>query len=70
MKKLNFSESRVLRVKPTPEKEFHRIIGEFSKESTLQKSSELTIEKYGRHQYSEEYIELTKDFYLFEGKHV
>ena len=69
MKNMDFSESRILRVKPMLEKDFHRIIGEFSKESTLQKSSEITIEKYGRHHYSEEYIELTKDFYLFEGKY-
>ncbi|MCH2215180.1 MAG: methyltransferase [Flavobacteriales bacterium] len=61
---LDFFEERRLSVKPTPDKPFHRILGEFSRESIQQDTFELTIEKYGRHKYSEEYIELTKDFYL------
>lgn len=55
---------REMEVNPTPQKPPHRISGEFQKnEIGLQKES-LTIEKYGRHGYSEEYQALTQDFYL------
>lgn len=56
--------SRMLNIKPKPDKEFHRILIEFSFSKTTLKESELCIELYERHQYSEKYIELTKDFYL------
>jgi tRNA1(Val) A37 N6-methylase TrmN6 len=52
-------------VYPTPEKPPVRIMSEWK--SVKEKNvviEEIIIEKYGRHLYSEEYIELTKDFYL------
>lgn len=68
MNEFGYFETRRMSVKPTPEKTSHRILGEFAKESEKHEQSELIIEKYGRHQYSEEYIELTQDFYLFDKK--
>lgn len=56
--------NRLLRVMPTPRKPAHRILAEFSYEDFRKNDEELIIEKYGRHKYSEEYIRLTKDFYL------
>jgi tRNA1Val (adenine37-N6)-methyltransferase len=56
--------NRLTEVIPTPHKNPNRILAEFSfhKRKTLR--NELLIEESGRHQYSKEYIELTKDFYL------
>jgi len=65
MENVGFFEERKVAIKPTADKGVHRMLGEFSSRSVQGVSSELTIEKYGRHRYSEEYIELTKDFYLF-----
>jgi len=67
MKGLGFFELRKLEVKPTPDKLHHRIMGEFGRRKQPCKLNELVIEKYGRHRYSEEYVALTKDFYLFEN---
>jgi len=64
MNSIGFNAGRILKVKPTPEKEVHRILGEFSRESKVAEEEVLIIEKYGRHGYGEEYIELTKNFYL------
>lgn len=54
------------KVKPTPKKNYKRSILLFKKtNSDIEESiSELIIEDGGRHQYSENYINLTKDFYL------
>lgn len=57
-------EIRNLKTKPTPEKPINRILGEFTGKADETSSSEIVIEKYGRHGYSEEYKTLTKDFYL------
>jgi tRNA1Val (adenine37-N6)-methyltransferase len=65
MNKIGFFEERRTEVKPTATKPSHRILGEFGKSTQPTTRAELVIEKYGRHQYSEEYIELTRDFYLF-----
>lgn len=51
-------------VKPTPTKPAKRIIVEMSSESIDLIEEELIIEDKGRHQYSDAYINLTKDFYL------
>lgn len=61
----NFFEIKRMVVYPTPNKPPVRIISEwkFQKPNELI-IEEIIIEKYGRHLYSEEYIELTKDFYL------
>ncbi len=51
-------------VKPSPHAEVKRVLAEFSRFIRPINTSVLVIEKYGRHKYSEEYIALTKDFYL------
>ncbi|MCZ4407544.1 methyltransferase [Cryomorphaceae bacterium 1068] len=66
MRKIGFFEERRTEVKPTATKPFHRIMGVFGKSNQPTERAELVIEKYGRHQYSEEYVELTRDFYLFD----
>ena len=55
---------RILHVHPLPDKAAKRVCIEFSNAKSKLKHEKLIIEKYGRHQYSEEYISLTKDFYL------
>ena len=59
-----FFEIRNMSVKPTPEKPANRVLGEFADIPGRTDPSEIVIEKYGRHGYSEEYIDLTKYFYL------
>ncbi len=54
---------RILRVKGHPDSEIKRSLLEFSFEDTNVKTAELVIET-SRHQYTENYINLTKDFYL------
>ncbi|MBJ7880107.1 tRNA1(Val) (adenine(37)-N6)-methyltransferase [Gelidibacter salicanalis] len=54
---------RILRVKGTPESEIKRSLIEFSFQETTVNPKELVIET-ARHQYTEDYIALTKDFYL------
>lgn len=61
----NLFPNKELYIKPTPDKPHKRIIISFSKYKSLNtQSSTLVIEDNGRHQYSDEYKELTKDFYL------
>lgn len=56
--------NRLTRVKPLPSKPVRRLLMEFSRIKETLKADYLTIEKGNRHEYSPEYIELTKDFYL------
>lgn len=52
-------------VLPTPTALSKRVLAEFSmEEGEERKCEELVVEAGGRHQYSEDYIALTKDFYL------
>ncbi|MBO6880940.1 methyltransferase [Winogradskyella sp.] len=55
--------NRILRVKGNPNSEIKRSLIEFSYSETATKISELIIETE-RHQYTDDYINLTKDFYL------
>jgi tRNA1Val (adenine37-N6)-methyltransferase len=55
---------RICFVKPTPQKESKRVLMEFSRNKKPLTKSALIIETGKRHEYSQEYIELTKDFYL------
>jgi tRNA1Val (adenine37-N6)-methyltransferase len=55
--------NRILRVKGNPSAEIKRSLLEFSFEEGEVLENELTIE-LKRHQYTEEYIALTKEFYL------
>ena len=59
----NLNLNRVCRVKGNPESEVKRSLMEFSLEDKSLLEEELTIE-ISRHNYTPEYIELTKDFYL------
>lgn len=56
--------NRTLLVKPTPNKPPKRVLLEFSFHSIVEVEDEIIIEEFGRHQYSEAYKQLTKDFYL------
>lgn len=66
MREMGYGERRRVNIKATPTKVFHRTMGEFERGMQQLETAELVIEKYGRHQYSEDYVELTQDFYLFE----
>lgn len=54
---------RITRIKGTPETEIKRSLLAFSREARDIETDELVIET-ARHQYTADYIELTKDFYL------
>lgn len=54
---------RITDVRGNPETAFKRSLLQFSRERGPVSTSELVIE-IGRHEYTEEYKELTKDFYL------
>lgn len=55
---------RRMHVFPVPGKPGKRVCLQFSRECTKVEHSDLVIEANGRHVYSEDYIRLTKDFYL------
>ncbi len=59
----NLFSSKILRVKGNPESELKRSLLEFSFNKLKVEIDELIIET-SRHQYTQEYINLTKDFYL------
>ena len=61
--KFGLCPMRLMHVKGHPSSEVKRSFMEFQFKKTDVLRSELTIEK-SRHQYTEEYIELTRDFYL------
>jgi len=61
--KVGLSPNRILRVKGNPESQIKRSLLEFSFSNEIKNTSELVIET-SRHQYTEDYINLTKDFYL------
>ena|SRR4030043_872671 len=56
--------SNMLKIKPLPTSEIRRLIMTFSRERHKVKEKFLTIEHGKRHEFTEEYINLTKDFYL------
>ncbi len=59
-----FYLNRKCLVKPNPTKAAKRVLMEFSFNKSTLLEEELTIETEKRHIYTEEYITLTKDFYL------
>lgn len=67
-KKYGLNSIRECAVYPKPDKAPHRILIEFSKNENKQIIKEsLVIEKAGRHNYSEDYKKLTREFYtIFE----
>lgn len=56
--------TRILNIKPLPDRPVKRIIMEFSYKRVKPSSGFLIIETGRRHDYSHEYRALTKDFYL------
>lgn len=54
----------ILKIRPTPSSEIRRLILGFSRERKKTSENFLTIEKGRRHEFTEEYINLTKEFYL------
>lgn len=61
--KVHLFPNRILHVKGSPSSEIKRSLLEFSFRESEIKKEELIIET-SRHQYTEDYIKLTKDFYL------
>jgi tRNA1Val (adenine37-N6)-methyltransferase len=55
---------RRMLVRPTPAQPPSRVLMTLSRQNDSCVEEELTIEKGGRHIYSDEYVSLTKDFYL------
>lgn len=56
--------ARILRIKPNPQKIYHRVLAEFSRLVKIPDEDELIIESVTHHDYSEKYCMLTRDFYL------
>jgi tRNA1Val (adenine37-N6)-methyltransferase len=56
--------SRVTRIIPAPGKNPSRSLIEFTKEKASYSESSIIIEEEGRHKYSFDYKELTREFYL------
>ena len=57
--------NNMLKVKTHPTGSVRRLLMEFSRERRPLTEKFLTIESGGRHVYSDEYVELTRDFYLY-----
>lgn len=53
-----------IKIKPNPQKEAHRLVMAFGKHQGGETTEELCIETGNRHEYSEQYIALTRQFYL------
>ncbi len=56
--------SSILKIRPTITSEVRRLILGFTRKKSKPAERFLTIEKGKRHDYTEEYIKLTRDFYL------
>jgi tRNA1Val (adenine37-N6)-methyltransferase len=56
--------NRILKIKPVPTAGIKRLVLAFSRKRTKISEKFLTIEKDKRHEFTEDYINLTKDFYL------
>ncbi|MCX6321967.1 MAG: methyltransferase [Bacteroidia bacterium] len=56
--------NNILKIKPLPTAEIRRLILSFSRERFKVTEKFLAIEHGKRHEFTEEYINLTKDFYL------
>ncbi len=56
--------NRILKVKPVPTADIIRLVLGFSRTRTIASEKFLTIEKGKRHEFTEEYLNLTREFYL------
>jgi tRNA1Val (adenine37-N6)-methyltransferase len=62
--KYGFYCNRIIKIKPVPSAEIRRLILKFSRVRIDPVESFLTIEHGKRHEFTEEYVNLTKEFYL------
>ena len=62
--KYGFYCNSIMKIRPLPTAEIRRLIMTFSRERLKVTERFLTIEHGRRHEFTEEYINLTKDFYL------
>ena len=62
--KYGFFCNRIIKIKPVPAGDIIRLIMKFERIRKPLKEKFLTIEAGPRHRYTEEYKEITKDFYL------
>ncbi len=63
-KKNNLQVQRVMHIKPTPTADYKRALVEFCRNAETLTETEMIIEDKGRHGYSDQYINLTHNFYL------
>jgi tRNA1Val (adenine37-N6)-methyltransferase len=63
-KESNLFPCKIHRIRPVPGKEFRRLLMDFSFSIAKTTESEMIIETAGRHHYSLEYHDLTKEYYL------
>ncbi len=63
-RKMGFYASDILNIRPKPDSEIKRLILRFSREEKHFSERFLTIDNGKRHDFTDEYIALTKDFYL------
>jgi len=56
--------NKIIKIRPTPSSEIRRLMLSFSRERSVVLESFLTIEKGKRFEFTQEYIDLTKEFYL------
>ncbi len=54
----------ILKIRPLPTSDIRRLILKFTRKRTSVKEKFLTIERGARHEFTEDYVEMTKDFYL------
>lgn len=57
--------SNILKIRPTQSAVIRRLILGFSRKTGMPAEHFLTIEKGKRHEFTDDYISLTKDFYLY-----
>ncbi len=62
--KYDLHMTKLVKVRPNPSKDFHRVLVEMSKIKSQLIESELIIEHEEHHSYTFEFVELTKDYYL------
>lgn len=62
--KYEFYCNSMLKIRPLPNLEVRRLVLSFSRNKSALSERFLTIEHGKRHEFTEEYINLTKDFYL------
>ncbi len=61
---MDLNPIRITQIRPTATKPIHRLMIEFKKGKQICKKSEMVIQHQKRNDFTEEYIRLTKEFYL------